>query len=74
MANLIGIVDNIEKKLIGLGEKEIQSAWIGEEIMSALKDLDQVAYVRFASVYHQFKDINDMMDELKMLFEQKKNS
>jgi transcriptional repressor NrdR len=65
------IVDNIEKKLIGLGEKEIQSAWIGEEIMSALKDLDQVAYVRFASVYHQFKDIDAMMAELKMLFDQK---
>ena len=66
------IVDNIEKKLIGLGVKEIQSSWVGEEIMSALKDLDQVAYVRFASVYHQFKDINDLMDEVKMLFEQKK--
>ncbi len=66
------IVDNIEKKLIGLGVKEIQSSWVGEEIMSALKDLDQVAYVRFASVYRQFKDINDLMDEVKMLFEQKK--
>jgi len=66
------IVDNIEKKLIGLSVKEIQSSWVGEEIMSALKDLDQVAYVRFASVYNQFKDINDLMDEVKMLFEQKK--
>jgi len=68
------IVDDIEKKLVGMGVKEIQSSWVGEEIMSALKDLDQVAYVRFASVYHQFKDINDLMDEVKMLFEQKKNS
>ena len=68
------IVDDIEKKLVGLGVKEIQSSWVGEEIMSALKDLDQVAYVRFASVYQQFKDINDLMDEVKMLFEQKKNS
>lgn len=67
------IVDNIEKKLIGLGVKEIQSSWVGEEIMSALKELDQVAYVRFASVYHQFKDIKDLMDEVKMLFEQKKS-
>jgi transcriptional repressor NrdR len=66
------IVDNIEKKLIGLGVKEIPSSWVGEEIMSALKDLDQVAYVRFASVYHQFKDINDLMEEVKILFEQKK--
>lgn len=63
------IVDSIEKKLIGLGVKEIQSPWIGEEIMSALKDLDKVAYVRFASVYRQFRDINDLMDEVKLLFE-----
>ena len=66
---LDGIVDDIEKKLIGLGVKEIQSTWIGEQIMSELKRLDKVAYVRFASVYHQFKDINDLMDEVKTLFE-----
>jgi transcriptional repressor NrdR len=66
---LEAIVDNIEKKLIGLGVKEIQSTWIGEQIMSELKQLDKVAYVRFASVYHQFKDINDLMDEVKTLFE-----
>jgi transcriptional repressor NrdR len=65
------IVDNIEKKLIGLGVKEIPSSWVGEEIMSALKELDQVAYVRFASVYRQFKDIGELMDEVKLLFEQK---
>ncbi len=63
------IVDNIEKKLIGLGEKEIPSSSIGEEIMAALKELDKVAYVRFASVYRQFKDINELMDEVKTLFE-----
>ena len=65
------IVDNIEKKLIGLGEKEIPSSSIGEEIMAALKELDKVAYVRFASVYRQFKDINELMDEVKTLFEHK---
>lgn len=64
-----GIVDSIEKKLVGLGMKEVQSAWIGEQIMSELKDLDKVAYVRFASVYRKFKDINDLMDEVKTLFE-----
>ncbi len=68
---LDGIVENIEKRLIGLGVKEVQSSWIGEEIMSVLKDLDKVAYVRFASVYRQFKDINDLMDEVKVLFENK---
>ncbi len=66
---LDAIVDEIEKKLIGLGVKEIQSTWIGEQIMSELKRLDKVAYVRFASVYHQFKDINDLMDEVKTLFD-----
>lgn len=63
----------IEKKLMGLNVKEVQSSWIGEEIMSALKDLDKVAYVRFASVYRQFKDINDLMEEVKGLFETKKS-
>jgi len=64
-----GIVDSIEKKLVGLGMKEVQSAWVGEQIMLELKDLDKVAYVRFASVYRKFKDINDLMDEVKTLFE-----
>lgn len=65
------VVENIEKKLGSLGVKEIASSWLGEEIMSSLKDLDKVAYVRFASVYHQFKDINELMDEVKTLFEQR---
>jgi len=66
------IVNTIEKKLTSLGVKEIQSSWIGEEIMSALKELDKVAYVRFASVYRQFKDINDLVKEVRALFETKK--
>ena len=61
----------IEKKLVGLGVKEINSSWIGEEIMSSLKELDKVAYVRFASVYRQFKDISDLMEEVKALFDLK---
>ena len=68
---LDGIVETIEKRLVGLGVKEIQSSWIGEQIMAALKDLDKVAYVRFASVYRQFKDINDLMDEVRTLFDHK---
>ncbi|HBR22049.1 MAG TPA: transcriptional regulator NrdR [Nitrospiraceae bacterium] len=70
---LEGIVDSIEKKLITLGVKEIQSTWVGEEVMSSLKELDKVAYVRFASVYRQFKDISELMNEVKTLFEQKGN-
>lgn len=68
---LEAVVDSVEKKLVGLGVKEIPSTWVGEEIMSSLKDMDKVAYVRFASVYRQFKDINELMDEVKNLFEQK---
>jgi len=71
METLEGITDTIEKKLIGLGVKEIQSTWVGEEVMSSLKELDKVAYVRFASVYRQFKDINELMNEVKNLFEHK---
>jgi transcriptional repressor NrdR len=71
MDRLDKIVDMIEQKITDPGDKEIQSSRIGEEIMAALKDLDKVAYVRFASVYRQFKDINDLMDEVKTLFESK---
>ncbi len=65
------VIDSIEKKLISLGVKEINSPWIGEEVMSSLRELDKVAYVRFASVYRQFKDINELMNEVKTLFETK---
>jgi transcriptional repressor NrdR len=68
---LDAIIDDIEKKITGLGVREVKSSWIGEQIMAGLKDLDKVAYVRFASVYRQFKDINDLMDEVKTLFEHK---
>lgn len=63
------IADSVERKLVGTGTKEIPSTWIGEEIMSSLKEMDKVAYVRFASVYRQFRDINELMDEVKNLFE-----
>jgi len=66
------IVNQLEQKLLALGVKEIPSTWVGEEVMKALRDLDKVAYVRFASVYRQFKDINELMDEVKTLFEGKK--
>ncbi len=58
-------VDALEKKLQDMGEREIPISYIGEQIMEKLKVLDEVAYVRFASVYRQFKDLNEFMDELK---------
>jgi transcriptional repressor NrdR len=62
-------VDELERELQEMGEKEIPSRVVGEKIMNKLHELDDVAYVRFASVYREFKDINDFMSELKELFE-----
>ena len=67
------ITDSIEKKLIGMGLKEVASAWVGEEVMDFLRETDKVAYVRFASVYRQFKDINELLDEVKNLFDHRKD-
>lgn len=61
------VVDEIEEKLQNLSKTEITSKEVGQEVMRKLKELDEVAYVRFASVYHKFKDINEFMDELKGL-------
>ena len=60
-------IDELERDLRETGEKEIPAAEVGEKIMSMLHDLDDVAYVRFASVYREFKDVNDFVDELKSL-------
>jgi transcriptional repressor NrdR len=65
--------DRIEKRIQEMGESEIQSRVIGEEVMKELHQLDQVAYVRFASVYREFKDIDQFMDELKMLAQQRRD-
>lgn len=67
MATLETAADEIEKRLLDGAEKEIASRQIGEEIMKRLHELDEVAYVRFASVYREFKDINEFMKELKDL-------
>lgn len=59
--------DEIEKNLLTMEVREVQSSVIGEELMSRLQDMDKIAYVRFASVYREFKDINEFMDELQGL-------
>ena len=64
-AQLEEVVTLIERKLQGVGEKEIASTLIGEEVMKRLPEVDEVAYVRFASVYRSFRDIAEFMDELK---------
>ena len=61
------LVDSVETELFSREEKEIDSKVIGEIVMERLKNLDAVAYVRFASVYREFKDVNTFMDELKKI-------
>lgn len=67
-------VDNIERKLQDIGAKEVLSKVIGEWVMEDLPNLDEVAYVRFASVYRQFKDVNEFMAELKSLLDSRDDS
>jgi transcriptional repressor NrdR len=63
------LVDEVETEVFSMEEKEIPSQVIGEIVMNKLKDLEAVAYVRFASVYREFKDINTFMDELKKVLD-----
>ncbi len=66
------LVDGIERKLQDVGEKEVPSSVIGEAVMRELARLDEVAYVRFASVYRSFKDLGEFMSELKELISERK--
>ena len=72
MADIDEFVDLLERELQDMGEREVPTQWVGEKMMEGLAKLDEVAYVRFASVYRQFKDINEFMDELKGLLDTRK--
>ena len=63
------LIDEVEIEIFNREEKEIPSSVIGEILMDKIKDLDQVAYVRFASVYREFKDVNTFMNELKKMLD-----
>ena len=65
------LVDEVENEIFNREEREIPSGTIGELVMNKLKDLDAVAYVRFASVYREFEDVNTFMDELKSVLNDK---
>ena len=71
LAELERIADEIEQELQNSMEREIRTADIGEKVMERLRSVDQVAYVRFASVYRQFKDIDTFMEELNKLLAEK---
>jgi transcriptional repressor NrdR len=72
MAEIEEFVDAMEIELQSLGEREISVDLIGERIMDGLRKMDEVAYVRFASVYRQFKDLGEFMDELKLMLDNSK--
>lgn len=72
MAEIENIVDEIERGLNNMMEKEVESSFIGELIMERLRKLDEVAYVRFASVYRQFKDVSTFVAEIEQLLTIKK--
>lgn len=63
------MIEDIENQIFNMEEKEIDSSVIGELVMDKLKDVDQVAYVRFASVYREFKDVNTFMQEIKKILD-----
>ena len=71
LAQMEKIADDIENELYKSSEREVDSAKIGEKVMERLKNLDEVAYVRFASVYKRFDDINTFMEELQELLNDK---
>ena len=74
IADMEKIGDDIERGLNNMMEKEIDSNFIGELVMERLKDLDEVAYVRFASVYRQFTDVNTFVQEVERLLTTKKDN
>ena len=67
LSTVESLVDKVEKELRNSMDQEVSSRHIGETVMGYLKDIDQVAYVRFASVYRQFADLNNFMTELEVL-------
>ena len=71
MAQIDAVVDSIEKFLFNSLEQEVTSQKIGDLVMGQLKQLDEVAYIRFAAVYRQFKDLGAFMDELKKMLAEK---
>ncbi len=66
------VVESIERELISTGKKEVPSSLVGEAVMRHLGEMDKVAFVRFASVYRDFQDVTDFMDELKTMLNKKR--
>ena len=69
LGDINAVLDSIESEIFSREDREVPSSVIGEMVMEKLRDLDSVAYVRFASVYREFKDVNTFMDELKKMLD-----
>lgn len=69
MDQISHLIDEVETEIFNMEEKEIPSNVIGELVMDKLREIDAVAYVRFASVYREFKDVNTFMNELKKMLD-----
>ncbi len=74
LEQLESLVDRVERFFQDQGEKEISAVWVGEKVVKELYAMDDVAYVRFASVYRSFKDVNEFMVELKEVLKNKESS
>lgn len=74
MEQMEQIVDHVETKIRELGENEVSSTQIGEFVMEDLKDVDEIAYIRFASVYRQFKDMSVFLKELQDIVDKTKDT
>jgi transcriptional repressor NrdR len=72
LSRLEAVVDTIERELIDSGDKEVAAKTIGEKVMAELRALDDIAYVRFASVYRSFRDLDELRGELDRLAEQRR--
>lgn len=70
MEKLTSIANDVERRVRSRGENEVSSQVIGEYVMNALKDVDEISYIRFASVYRQFKDVDAFMNELEAMINQ----
>lgn len=66
------LIDSVENEIFSMDKNEVSSSFIGELVMERLKDLEEVAYVRFASVYREFKDVSTFVQELESLLQKKK--
>ncbi len=73
-AELEALVDAVEEKILASHDKEVPSRVIGEEVIKQLKEIDEIAYVRFASVYHEFRDVGEFIEEARGIIERQNKS